>query len=192
MINNHNIDVGVALRRSVAHLYSDLVTRPTGAAVRHEIEQQLALVNGRAFTVIDFSQVGLLDFSCADEVIAKLLLRYCADCPPHDGYFLFRGVREDHYDAIEAVLERHDLALAVETDDGVVRLVGAVDAGARAAWELLERTGGATADEVAAALAIDVAEAERRLALLCRRRLALPVDDGFMAVGLALAARRPQ
>jgi hypothetical protein len=192
MMHPNHIDVGVVLRRSVAHLYSDLVTRPTGAAVRQQIEQQLALVDGRAFTVIDFSQVGLLDFSCADEVIAKLLLRYCADCPPHDGYFLFRGVREDHYDAIEAVLERHDLALAVETDDGVVRLVGAVDAGARAAWELLERTGGATTEEVAAALAVDLAEAERRLGLLCRRRLALPVDGGYMAVGLGLVPRRPR
>ena len=193
MINNHNIDVGVALRRSVAHLYSDLVTRPTGAAVRQEIEQQLSLVNGRAFTVIDFSQVGLLDFSCADEVIAKLLLRYCADCPPHDGYFLFRGVREDHYDAIEAVLERHALALAVETDDGVVRLVGAVDDAARLAWEHLERDGGRrTAAQVAAALGVAESEAERALALLCRRRLAIALDDGVMAVGHALLPGRPQ
>jgi hypothetical protein len=187
MINNHNIDVGVALRRSVAHLYSDLVTRPTGAAVRNEIEQQLALVNGRAFTVIDFSQVGLLDFSCADEVIAKLLLRYCADCPPHDGYFLFRGVREDHYDAIEAVLERHALALAVQTEDGVVRLVGAVDDLARAAWELLERDGGRrTPAQLAEALCVAEEEAARAVALLCRRRLAIAVDDAVMAVGRGL------
>lgn len=193
MIHNHNIDVGVALRRSVAHLYSDLVTRPTGAAVRNEIEQQLALVNGRAFTVIDFSQVGLLDFSCADEVIAKLLLRYCADCPPHDGYFLFRGVREDHYDAIEAVLERHALALAVQTDDGVVRLVGDVDETAREAWELLEREGGRrTAAELAATLGVGEAEAERAVALLCRRRLAIAVDDAVMAVGRGLLPERAQ
>ena len=193
MIDNHNIDVGVALRRSVAHLYSDLVTRPTGAAVRNEIEQQLSLVNGRAFTVIDFSQVGLLDFSCADEVIAKLLLRYCADCPPHDGYFLFRGVREDHYDAIEAVLERHALALAVQTDDGVVRLVGAVDDTARAAWELLEREGGRlTPAQIAEALGASAEEAERAVELLCRRRLAIVVDGGVVAVGRGLLRERTQ
>ena len=183
----HRIDVSDALRRSVCELYSDLVTRPTGAAVRNEIEQQLARVNGRAFTVIDFSQVGLLDFSCADEVIAKLLLRYCADCPPHDGYFLFRGVREDHYDAIEAVLERHALALAVQTEDGVVRLVGAVDDLARAAWELLEREGGRrTPAQLAEALGVSVDEAARSVALLCRRRLAIAVDDAVMAVGRGL------
>jgi hypothetical protein len=188
----HHIDVGTALRRSVCHLYSDLVTRPTGAAVRREIEQQLALAGGRLLTVIDFSQVGLLDFSCADEVIAKLLLRHDPDARPHEGYFLFRGVRDMHHDAIEAVLERHRLALVLECDGGGCQLVGAVEPAERAAWELLEREGRRTPAQVAAALAVDPAAADGVCDGLCRRRLALPVGDGLMAVGLTLLAGRPQ
>lgn len=188
----HHIDVSVALRRSVAHLYSDLVTRPTGAAVRREIEQQLSLVCGRTLTVIDFSQVGLLDFSCADEVVAKLLLRYVAGTAPDEGYFVFRGVRDVHGDAIEAVLERHGLALVLESDDGAMRLVGAVDACERAAWELLEREGLRSAHEVAAALALDAARCDAALERLCQRRLALRLGDGVMAVGRTLLEGRPQ
>ena len=188
----HHIDVGVALRRSVCHLYSDLVTRPTGAAVRREIEEQLALVGDRMLTVIDFSQVGLLDFSCADEVVAKLLLRYAADAAPDEGYFLFRGVRDVHFDAIEAVLERHQLALVVQTEDGVAHLVGTVDELERAAWQLLERDGRRTPAQVAAALGLDLADAAALLDALCRRRLALRLHDGVVAVGLTLLAGRPQ
>lgn len=194
-MNHHHIDVGVALRRSVCHLYSDLVTRPTGAAVRREIEQQLALAGHRTLTVIDFSQVGLLDFSCADEVVAKLLLRYCADvaeAAPHEGYFLFRGVREVHFDAIEAVLERHGLALVVESEPGVVHLMGVVEPAERDTWSLLEREGRRTAAQLAATLRHDSAAMDALLQALCRRRLAMPLDDGFVAVGASLLAGRLQ
>ena len=74
MINH--IDLSTVLRRTVCDLYSDLVTRPTGAAVRSGIEQLLSEMRDPTLTVIDFTHVGLLDFSCADEIVAKLLLRY--------------------------------------------------------------------------------------------------------------------
>ena len=76
------IDVGTVLQRSVASLYSHLVTRPTGRAVRLAIESQLAEAERPSVYMIDLSEVAILDFSCADEVVAKLLLRYVeADRP---------------------------------------------------------------------------------------------------------------
>ena len=60
---------------AVATLYQkNLVTRQTGRAVRDGIER---LISGRseAIAVIDFQDVAVIDFSCADEVVAKLLLR---------------------------------------------------------------------------------------------------------------------
>jgi len=50
-----------------------------------------------------------------------------------EAYFLFRGVSDDHWDAIETVLERHGLALVLETVDGA-RIVGMVNDGERRAW----------------------------------------------------------
>ena len=183
MINH--IDVSSVLRRTVCEVYSDLVTRPTGAAVRTQIERQLSEMRGRTLTVIDFSHVGLLDFSCADEVVAKLLLRYAAEPPPHDLYFVFRGVNESHLDPIEAVLERHGLALVVEVHDGAPALVGEVADDERRVWEALCHQQVDSPLALAELLGVSDEDAKRVVDGLCRRRLVMRLDDGYVAVGVA-------
>jgi hypothetical protein len=179
-----HIDVSSVLRQTVScELYSNLVTRPTGAAVRTQIEALLADSRERSLTVIDFSHVGMIDFSCADEVIAKLLLRYGnAERADREAYFLFRGVTDDHWDAIETVLERHRLALVLETDDGA-RVVGIVDDGERAAWEKVYELGRTVPADLASALGAGESECEAVLDTLHRRRLVMRTDDGYIAVG---------
>ena len=181
MINH--IDVSSVLRRTVCDLDSNLVTRPTGAAVRTEIEQLLAASPERMLTVIDFSHVGLLDFSCADEIVAKLLIRVGAADWPHDDYFLFRGIGDHHLDAIEAVLERHALALVVEEAPGQPRLVGIVDDEERRAWEAVASAGRATADGLAQAMGTARERAQALLESLTERRLLFRIDGGYAAVG---------
>ena len=181
---NH-IDISSVLRQTLAcDLYSNLVTRSTGAAVRGQIELLINESRGgeRALTVIDFSHVSMIDFSCADEVVAKLLLRYAGDDPPQEAYFLFRGVSENHWDAIEAVLDRHGLALALE-DAESVRVVGVLTELERRVWDAAYRLGGADAVEIAAAAGVSVADIEETLLGLCRRRLMMRVDGQYMAVG---------
>ena len=179
-----HIDVSSVLRQTLScELYSNLVTRPTGAAVRTQIEALLADSRERSLTVIDFSHVGMIDFSCADEVVAKLLLRYvAAERADREAYFLFRGVTDDHWDAIEAVLERHGLALVMETDDGV-RVVGKVDDGERRAWEKVYELGRTVPADLASALGAAPADCARLLDGLHRRRLLMRLDDGYIAVG---------
>jgi hypothetical protein len=181
-VTNH-IDLSTVLRQTVScELYSNLVTRPTGAAVRTEIERLVAEMRERSLTIIDFSHVSMIDFSCADEVVAKLLLRYCADRPPRDAYFLFRGLSDHHWDAIEAVLERHGLALAIEQEDGV-HVVGVLPDDERRAWETLDRLGQAVPSTLADLLDRAPDDVERSLAELWKRRLVMKVDDGWVAVG---------
>jgi hypothetical protein len=178
------------LRRTVCDLYSDLVTRPTGAAVRTGIEQQLADAGERTLTVIDFTHVGLLDFSCADEIVAKLLVTYCEPAgatgrvaPPRDCYFLFKGVSDSHLDAIDAVLQRRGLALVAQTDDGSPLLIGTVDDGERRAWEAVTRLGRAVPADVASEVGLEEPQAEMLLNGLTRRRLIMRFDEGYVAVG---------
>ena len=183
MMQQH-IDISSVLRQTLAcDLYANLATRKTGAAVRGQIEQLLSDSpgDGRALTVIDFSQVSMIDFSCADEVVAKLLLRY-SDEEATEVYFLFRGVTDDHWDAIEAVLERHGLALALESGDDV-RVVGALSDGERRAWDATYRLGDATEDDIAAETGTDGAGARDVLEALWRRRLVMRVDGRYVAVG---------
>jgi hypothetical protein len=184
---NH-IDVSSMLRKSVCELYSNLVTRPTGAAVRCEIEQELDRIGDRALTVIDFSHVGLLDFSRADEIVAKLLLQYVStDAPRREVYFLFRGISESHMEAIEAVLERHKLALVTQHADGASRLVGIADLEERRAWEIIAQLGAAASADIADAIGLSPDAAERTLDKLWRRRLLIRHDHGYVAVGSASA-----
>ncbi|MEP6991801.1 MAG: hypothetical protein ABJA80_12795 [bacterium] len=178
-----HIDLSSVLRQTLScELYSNLVTRPTGAAVRTQIEALLADARERSLTVIDFSHVGMIDFSCADEVVAKLLLRYvAAERVDREAYFLFRGVTDDHWDAIETVLERHGLALVLETSDGA-RIVGMVNDGERTTWEKVYELGQARATDLAHVLG-SLDHAARMLDGLHRRRLLMRLGDGYIAVG---------
>jgi hypothetical protein len=183
-VMNH-IDLNSVLRQTLAcDLYSNLVTRPTGQAVRTQIEHLLSESDDRALTVIDFSQVSMIDFSCADEVVAKLLIRYSSDDSPRDAYFLFRGVTEDHRDAIETVLERHGLALALEQGDGI-EVMGVLSDDERKVWDASYRLGRANADDVAIEIHVAPDDARAALEQLCRRRLVMRVDDDYVAVGNA-------
>ena len=177
-MTNH-IDLGTVLRQTLsANLYSNLVTRPTGRAVRTQIELLLR-ASERSLTVIDFSHVSMIDFSCADEVIAKLLMR---DSRERESYFVFRGMTEDHWDAIETVLERHGLALVVEREDGM-HLVGVLDDRERRAFEALKRRGRASCDEVALELGESLRDTRDALDAMWRRRLIMRQDDAYMPVG---------
>ena len=187
-----HIDVSSVLRQTLScELYSNLVTRPTGAAVRTQIEALLADSRERTLTVIDFSHVGMIDFSCADEVVAKLLLRYVAEeRGDREAYFLFRGVTEDHWDAIEAVLERHRLALVLEAaDGGSAHIGGIVDDRERTAWNKVYELGRAAASDLASALGTPPADCAQMLEGLHRRRLVMRLDDEYIAVGGLADAR---
>ena len=179
-----HIELSIVLRQTVCALYSNLVTRPTGAAVRGEIEQQLAAAPGgaRSLTIIDFANVGLLDYSCADEVVAKLLLRF-ADKPANNAYFLFRGMDDAHLETIESVLERHGLALVIQLDDGAARLLGDVSPAEHAVWRAAYANGRAGAADVAATLGSGVDEAADVLDRLCARGLVTRTGNEYAAVG---------
>ena len=167
-----SIDLQSLVRRSVASLYSHLVTRPTGRALRLGIESQIVELGDRCLSVLDFRQVVILDYSCADEAVAKLILRYIGDDRPSDAYFLARGVGDHHRDPIESVLARHDLALVAEVDDGFT-LLGNVTPLERDAWCALEEVRIAPAAEIAQRLDVAPAQADAALAALARRRAVL-------------------
>jgi hypothetical protein len=178
----HHIDVGVLLRRTVCDLYSNLVTRPTGAAVRREIEGVLRALEEPSLTVIDFSQVGLLDFSCADEVVGKLLDGVRRQVIVTDAYVLVRGVRDDHLEAIDAVMQRYDLAVIAEGEDGHWRVVGPLDEGMRNVLDAVHRCGRVVKSELVKAVDKPVSDVEASLDGLLARRLVMREDDAYVSL----------
>jgi hypothetical protein len=176
------IDVGMVLQRSVASLYSHLVTRPTGRAVRLAIESQLAEAERPSVSMIDLSEVTILDFSCADEVVAKLLLRFLRADRPSEAFFVFRGVSAGHLDQIETVLVRQKL-LAVSESAGQFYLIGAPDALEDLVWRRLEGRGTLSAEEVGTLFESD--EEREALESLVQRRVAFRVPEGGTTLALS-------
>ena len=157
------IDLREVLARSVGSPHSDLVTRSTGAKVRNSIEESISGRSADSPVVLDFSSVRVLDCSCADEVVAKLLLHCRAGAAGHAAWFVIRGLTELHAEEIDHVLRRHSLALVAEEQDGRARLLGDVDDSAAAAWRVLADRGGAEDEDVAAELMMGQDETRRLL-----------------------------
>lgn len=158
---------------AVASLYQEfLVTRQTGRAVRDGIERLIAGRCGEALAVIDFRDVAVIDFSCADEVVAKLVLGPEVEPPaPGSRFVLVRGVREHHLDPVEGALRRRGLAVAAERATGEPILLGEFEPESGTVWLELCRRGRVRATDLACGLDIDPGACGRILEELLRRRL---------------------
>ncbi len=171
------IRIGTLLRETVASPYRNLVTRPTGAAIRNRI--QAAIADSDCHTaLLDFSDIELLDLSCADEVVAKLLLDDGGD---RGVLVVLSGLREDQHEAIEHVLTTHRLAVAAMPggEHPAPRLLGWVTADARAAFAYLCERGALLAAELAGALDWPAARAEAALEGLAVHRLVQTDGDRY-------------
>lgn len=168
-----SFDLGSLVQRSVASLYSHLITRPTGQALRLGIESQIGELGEYCLSVLDFTQVAVLDYSCADEAVAKLILRYQQPDRPVEAYFLVRGLDEHHLEMIEAVLERHGLAVVAEMVASGVTLLGGVTPLERAVWLELGALGSGSAGAVAARLGAPVGEVATALGVLASYRVVI-------------------
>ena len=182
-----SFDLSSLVQRSVASLYSHLVTRPTGRALRLGIESQIGEIGSVCLSVLDFTQVVVLDYSCADEAVAKLIQRYQVSDRPADAYFVARGLGEQHRDPIDEVLIRHDLALVAEVE-GEFTLLGRVEPVESDAWHALQRIRLGAPAEVAAEVDATLMEIRTALERLAARRVVLRrgADESFCALSTLL------
>jgi hypothetical protein len=128
-----HIDIHSVLRESSAGVYTDLVTRPTGRVVRECIQRVIVaggvrLGGATAIARMDFSGVGCMDYSCADEIVARLVRDWPA-------VLLLRNLTDGHREAIQGVLVGRGLAVLVEQPDGTLEVLGTP----AAAVELVEQ-----------------------------------------------------
>ena len=169
-------DMSDMVRQTVATLYSHLVTRPTGQALRLGIEAQITELGALCITVLDFSEVVVLDYSCADETVAKLIQRFLRSDRPAEAYFVARGIDDRHRETIEAVLRRQGLAIAAELATGETVLLGEVSATEEQAWAALNRIGRGAAVDVAEGAPGGESDVAEALEALARRRVVVRMD----------------
>lgn len=168
------------IRDTLERPYRDLVTRATGAAIRRRVVSALQQT-GERDALLDFTEIGVVDFSCADEVVAKLLFE--ADELPVTRVLL-RGLSDDHVEAIEHVLRHHGLVVvAVCLSSSEPRILGDVGDDDRAVFNELFVVGRSPAEPVASRLAWPVSRVSQALQALAGRRCILAHPDATYELG---------
>jgi len=116
-----DIDLGKLSQEQGAS--SNLVTRQTGRSVREMIEDRLQSLGPRTMVTLDFSAVGIIDYSCADEVVAKLITRLQGQ-EYGEKFLRLQGLDLTKRENIEVALERKRLCIVEVFDGGKLGLVG--------------------------------------------------------------------
>lgn len=176
------IDLAPILKDTVATAYCDLVTRPTGVTVRQRVEALIA-ASPHPTAQLDFGSIGLLDFSCADEIVAKLLLNHAEDRPR---FLVLVNVTEAQREALDHVLENHRLTVVALSNDGARPWVlGWRTPDLLAAFDTVIRIGPGDAGRVADALGWTVERAADALQSLALRRLVQAASGTYCPLPLS-------
>lgn len=169
-------DLHTLLQKEIGNSARDLVTRPTGQAIRMRIERDLEREPAGSVIGLDFSNVGVIDYSCADEVIAKLLSRLLSG-EYGDRYLLLRGVNENQKENIEVALERKDIAIAAEMRDGVRVLLGSLNNYLRDTLDHIVKNQKVSSRDLAEAKKLEPNTSGTRLLNLYKKRLVRRTEE---------------
>jgi ATP-dependent exoDNAse (exonuclease V) alpha subunit len=170
-------DLMKILNKEIGSGAKDLVTRPTGQAVRARIERDLQREPDGSVIGLDFSRVGVIDYSCADEVVAKLVSRLLGG-EYGDRYLLLTGLNENQKENIEVALERKELAVAAEMKgDGTRVLLGELNNYLKDTLDHVAKKRRVTSKELADAKKLEPNTSGMRLLNLHKKRLVKRIEE---------------
>ncbi len=169
-------DLAKFLKEELGNGARDLVTRPTGQAVRERIERDLEKEPEGSVVGLDFAKVGVIDYSCADEIAAKLVSRLLSG-EYGDRYLVLLGLNENQKDNIEVALERKGLAAAAELKGSGRVLLGELHNYLKDTLEHVEKKGRVTAKEMGDAKKLEANTSGTRLLNLYKKRLVKRIED---------------
>jgi hypothetical protein len=149
---------------------SNLVTRETGRFIRESIEARLEREPEGTVVALDFSHVGIIDFSCADEVISKLVARL-QGLEYGDKYVVLHGLTPTHEENIAVALERKKLAVLISRADGSWRLLGSLNPYLNEALHFVMNQKEITARDLADDTQVEISLASTKLLNLFKARL---------------------
>jgi len=148
----------------------NLVTRETGRQMRETLEERLQAEPEEAVVILDFKAVGILDYSCADEIVAKLISRLNAG-EYGNRYLLLRGLNATQKENIEVALERKRLAALSLREDKSWEVLGVLNNYLRETLEEVMREGRITARDLAEVEELEINTSSTRLANLYKLQL---------------------
>ncbi len=161
---------------------TNLVTRPTGKKVRRYLEDELDSVREDTVFVLSFDQVDIIDYSCADEVFAKVAGRM-KQGEYENAFLLLDDLQDSHLENVDIALEKKKLCLLgrIREEEEWID-VGKLDRYLADVLELIKERGEMTARELSEELDLEHNTASTRLGNLHNARLVVrhhgPIEDG--------------
>ena len=164
------------LREELKNGSGDLVTRQSGQVIRDRIEREIEKEKNGAVIALDFSKIGIIDFSCADEVVAKLVSRLISG-EYGDKYFILAGLNENQKENIEVALERKDLAIMAGVRNGKKFLIGSLNNYLKETLNSIQKKDRITAKELSEAMKLEMNTSGTRLLNLYKKRLVKRMEE---------------
>lgn len=164
------------LKQELKNGSSDLVTRPSGQVVRERIERDIVKEKDGEVIALDFSKVGIIDYSCADEIVAKLVSRLLSG-EYGDKYIILTGLNENQKENIEVALERKELAVIANMRDGKQVLLGSLNNYLKETLNLIVKKSKITASELSKTMKLEANTSGTRLLNLHKKRLVKRIDE---------------
>jgi hypothetical protein len=154
----------------------DLVTRPSGQAIRERIERDIEKEPDGSVIALDFSKIGVIDYSCADEIVTKLVSRLLSG-EYGDKYLLLSGLNENQKENIEVAIERKDLAMVAELRSNGRVVLGSLNNYLRDTLDFIVKKKKATSKELSDGKKIEANTSGTRLLNLYKKRLVKRVEE---------------
>lgn len=164
------------LKEELKNGSSDLVTRPSGQVIRNRIEKDMENEKDGEIIALDFSKIGIIDYSCADEVVAKLISRLLSG-EYGDKYIILTGLNENQRENIEVALERKELAVMAQMKNGKKVLLGNLNNYLKETLNLIFKKGKITASDLSEYLKLPANTSGTRLLNLHKKRVVRRIEE---------------
>lgn len=164
------------LKEELKNGSNDLVTRPSGQVIRRRIERDIVKEGDRVVVALDFSKIGVIDYSCADEIVAKLVSRLLGG-EYGDKYILLTGLNENQKENIEVALERKGLAIMAKTRNNKKILLGNINNYLKQTLDLILEKDKITARKLSDIMKLEANTSGTRLLNLHKKRLVKRTEE---------------
>jgi hypothetical protein len=171
-----NYDLYTFLKEELGNGSKDLVTRPSGEKIRQRIERDMGKEPEGTVVALDFSKIGIIDYSCADEIVTKLVSRLLGG-EYGDKYLMLAGLNENQKENIEVALERKDLAVMAEMRDGSRAVLGNLNNYLKDTLDFIVKNKKVTSKELSDAKKVEANTSGTRLLNLYKKRLVKRVEE---------------
>jgi hypothetical protein len=169
-------DLYKLLKEELRNGSKDLVTRPSGQVIRSRIEKDIEKEKDGEIIALDFSEIGIIDYSCADEVVAKLISRLLSG-EYGEKYIILTGLNENQKENIEVALERKELAVIAEMGNGKRILLGSLNNYLKETLNFIIKKDKITAGDLSESLNLPANTSGTRLLNLYKKKLVKRIEE---------------